>query len=164
MSALHWPEKQVDDMDLKRMVILAMAALVAIVVFMSALLLVLYEPAITTVYSEYSYTHDAARNVTVNVSCEFGNSPQQCPVTVYNSTSDMIILTIKTVVPKSAEYKGNEKVFEYFKREVRFTEVNDTLHIDVTINGGSETFLLRPPWAGVDIYVPEGTNYRINGQ
>lgn len=149
-------------MDLKRLIILALVTMVAVIVFTSAILLVLFEPAITTTYSEYYYTYDVSRNVTVNVSCEFGYSPQQCPVTVYNSTGGRINLTVKTVVPKTAEYKGNEKVYEYFREDVRSTEANDTLYIDVTITGGSTMYLLRPPWAGVDIYLPEGTNYRIN--
>jgi hypothetical protein len=142
--------------------------IIAIVVIMSiffAILTALYvyfESAIATVYEETNFTNEAARNITINVLCEYGYSPQNCPISVFNSTGDKINVTVMTVVSKSAEYKGNEKVYEYFKKDVNFRELNDCLIVDVNIIGGSTMFALRPPWAGVDIYIPAGTNYKIN--
>lgn len=143
-------------------------AIIAIIIISAVILAIIIgtyvycEPLLTTVYEEKNYTHAAARDIIINVCCEDGYAPLRCPVNVYNSTGGEIVITIKTVVPKSAEYKGDDRVFEHFKKNVSFTRVDDCLLVDVKVIGGSRMFMIRPGRAGVDIYIPAGTSYFIN--
>jgi regulatory protein YycH of two-component signal transduction system YycFG len=134
---------------------------VIIVIAVAYELYTVLEPVFTTTTSEYHYTHAAAENVSIVVLCA---TPHDCPVSIINSSGDTINVTIRTTVPKNAEYKGSQKVRDSVQRNVTFLESDNGLMLKIWLMEGSEMFQLVPSTAYIDVGIPSGVNYTLTKQ
>lgn len=134
--------------------IIASVAILAIII----MIFTIFWPAFVTTSTIHTYTHAAADPVNITVLC---GTVHNCSVFINNSTGNKINVTIETISPLNAEYKGAQKVREAFKQNVTFIDNDNMLDLMITITGGDEVFQLTPSKASVYINLPSGTNYTL---
>jgi hypothetical protein len=141
--------------EIKRLIgIIAILAILAIIIMIFTTLW----PAFVTTTTEYAYNHETADQVNITVLCM---TPHNCSVFVNNSTGNRINVTIQTTVPISAEYKGSQKVYEAFMRNVTFVGNSTDLYLNILLTRGDDMFMFSPSNAIVYVSLPAGTNYTL---
>jgi hypothetical protein len=139
-------------------------ALIISIIILTITGLIIYEawtilsPVFVRTTSEYHYAFVPAKQVEIKLLC---NTVHDCSVNVLNSTGDTINVTIRTTAPKTAEYKGTQKVAEAIGRNVTSSGDKNNLTLTIMLIGGDEMFQFVPSTASVEVQIPEGVNYSL---